>query len=64
MAICVRFTINRFWTSEILLNLGSSQLLISHVPACHFMHASGPQMLNQVVKDDRDHDPRVRGQHE
>jgi hypothetical protein len=59
-----RFIVKRFWTPDILLDLGSSQLLIDNVPPCHFMHASGHQMLDQVVEDDRDHDSWVRGQHD
>ena len=50
---------NRFWSPESLLALGSSHLLIANSSACHFMHASGHQMLDQVVKDDRDHDSWV-----
>ena len=38
----------------------SSRLLSGDAPASHFMHTSRHQMLDQVVKNDRDHDSWVR----
>jgi hypothetical protein len=49
----------KFRTSESVLALGSSCLLIANSSTRRFMHDSGHQMLDQVVEDDWDHDSRV-----
>ena len=50
---------NCIWISENPLELDPSQLLLASGLTCYLMYASGDQMLNQVVKDDRDHDSWV-----
>lgn len=39
-------------------------LLILNPSPDHFMHPTGHQVLNKVVKDDRDHDTRIGGEDE
>ena len=57
-----RIQINWLWTSDISLTLHSSRLVSDHIPARHFMHGACHQMLDQVVENNWDHDPWVRGQ--
>lgn len=50
---------NCVWILENPLELDSSQLLLTNGLTCYLMYTPGDQMLNQVVKDDRDHDSWV-----
>lgn len=49
--------------SDLLVPSVSFYLLLPNGPACHFMHASGHEILHQVVQNDGDHDSWIRAKH-